>query len=267
MKYVRFSKNSKNLFGVLEGEKVAELDSDFLEGSPKLTGEEFQLSEVKLLPPVNPGQVVAIGLNYALHAEESGKDIPDEPMMFMVSPTAIVPDGEEIILPNLEHRIDYEAELAIVIGKQAKDVKKEEALDYVFGYTACNDVSDRNLQKKDGQFTRAKSFATFKPLGPVIETELNPNNVEIKLTVNGEVRQHSNTDDLIHDIESLIEKVTEVMTLNPGDIIITGTPSGVGPLKPEDEVVLEIEGIGKLTNKVVDGTKVGNPQTEETHSA
>ncbi|WP_102264455.1 fumarylacetoacetate hydrolase family protein [Mesobacillus jeotgali] len=267
MKYLRFVKNGQNLFGVLEGESIRQLDSDFLNESAKFTGEVFQLSDVKLLPPVNPGQVIAIGLNYALHAEESGKAIPDEPMIFMVSPTAIVPDGEEIVLPNLDHRIDYEAELAVVIGKQAKGVKKEEALDYVFGYTACNDVSDRNLQKKDGQFTRAKSFATFKPLGPVIETELNPNNVEIKLTVNGEVRQHSNTDDLIHDIESLIVKVSEVMTLNPGDIIITGTPSGVGPLKPEDEVVLEIEGIGKLRNKVVDGSKQAGLQAEEPHTA
>ncbi|WP_394138262.1 fumarylacetoacetate hydrolase family protein [Cytobacillus oceanisediminis] len=267
MKFVRFSKNNQNLFGILEGETVSQLDGDFLTGTAKLTGEAFHLEEVKLLAPVDPGQVVAIGLNYALHAEESGKPIPDEPMMFMVSPTSVIADEEEISLPNLEHRIDYEAELAIVIGKQAKAVKKEEALDYVFGYTACNDVSDRNLQKKDGQFTRAKSFATFKPLGPVIETDLNPNNVEIKLTVNGEVRQHSNTDDLIHDIESLIVKVTEVMTLNPGDIIISGTPSGVGPLKPGDDVVLEIEGIGKLRNKVVDGTKDAKTPAEETHSA
>ncbi|MBG9657916.1 fumarylacetoacetate hydrolase family protein [Cytobacillus firmus] len=267
MKYVRFTKNNQNLFGVLEGETITQLDGDFLSGTAKSTGNTFHLEEVTLLAPVDPRQVVAIGLNYALHAEESGKPIPDEPMMFMVSPTSVVADGDEIILPNLEHRIDYEAELAIVIGKQVKNVQKEEALDYVFGYTACNDVSDRNLQKKDGQFTRAKSFATFKPLGPVIETDLNPNNIEIKLTVNGEVRQHSNTDDLIHDIESLIVKVTEVMTLNPGDIIITGTPSGVGPLKPGDDVVLEIEGIGQLRNKVVDGTKGTNRPAEETQSA
>ncbi len=267
MKYLRFLKNNLAYFGVLNGETISKLDGDFLTGSPKLTGEVFNLSEAKLLPPVNPGQVIAIGLNYALHAEESGKSIPDEPMIFMVSPTAVVADGEEISLPNLEHRIDYEAELAIVIGKQAKNVKKENALDYVFGYTACNDVSDRNLQKKDGQFTRAKSFATFKPLGPVIETDLNPNNIEIKLSVNEEVKQHSNTNDLIHDIESLIENVTEVMMLNPGDIIITGTPSGVGPLKPGDKVEIEIEGIGKLTNRVVDGNKKAQPATEESQLA
>lgn len=267
MKYVRFSKDGQDFFGILEGGAISQLDGNFLEGKALPTGESFPLEEVKLLPPVNPGQVIAIGLNYALHAEESGKPIPDEPMMFMVSPTSIIGDGEEILLSNLEHRIDYEAELAIVIGKKAKDVKKEDALSYVFGYTACNDVSDRDLQKKDGQFTRAKSFATFKPLGPAIETDLNPNIVGIKLTVNGEVRQDSNTDDLIHNIESLIEKVTEVMTLNPGDIIITGTPSGVGPLKPGDDIVLEIEGIGKLRNSVVDGTKKADNLSEEPHLA
>ncbi|SEN03326.1 2-keto-4-pentenoate hydratase/2-oxohepta-3-ene-1,7-dioic acid hydratase (catechol pathway) [Mesobacillus persicus] len=267
MKYIRFLKNNSECCGVLNGETISALDGNFLSESPKLTGEVFKLSEVKLLPPVNPGQLIAIGLNYALHAKESGKSIPEEPMMFMVSPTAVVADGEEISLPNLEHRIDYEAELAVVIGKQAKDVRKELALEYVFGYTICNDISDRNLQKNDGQFTRAKSFATFKPLGPVIETDLNPNNVEIKLSVNGIVKQQSNTNDLIHDIESLIVKVTEVMTLNPGDIIITGTPSGVGPLKPGDQVAIEIEGIGKLMNNVVDGTKKVLQTTDESQLA
>jgi 2-keto-4-pentenoate hydratase/2-oxohepta-3-ene-1,7-dioic acid hydratase in catechol pathway len=250
MKYVRFEENLEVKFGVLEGETITQLDGDFLTGTANKLDKTFSKSEVKLLAPVNPGKIIAIGLNYAMHAEESGKPVPEEPMMFMVSPSAVIADGEDIILPNLENRIDYEAEIAVVIGKEAKKVKREEALSYVLGYTINNDVSNRNLQKKDGQFTRAKSFDTFKPLGPVIETDINPNNVGIKLTVNGEVRQDSNTNDLIHDIESLIVKVTEVMTLNPGDVIITGTPSGVGPLKPGDEVVVEIEGIGTLTNKV-----------------
>jgi len=267
MKYVRFAKNEETLFGILEGETIKQLDGDFLTGHAELTGDVYSLSDVKLLAPVNPVQVVAIGLNYALHAEEKGKGIPDEPMMFMVSPTSIIADGEDIVLPNLEHLTEFEAELAIVMGKQAKDVKKEEALEYVFGYTLCNDVSDRNLQKKDGQFTRAKSYPTFKPLGPVIETEIDPNNVAIRLTVNGEIKQDSNTNDLIHNVESMIESVTEVMTLNPGDIIITGTPSGVGPLTPGDEVVLEIEGIGKLTNGVVAGRKASDRTEAATNSA
>jgi 2-keto-4-pentenoate hydratase/2-oxohepta-3-ene-1,7-dioic acid hydratase in catechol pathway len=267
MKYLRFEKNEETLYGILEGETVKQLDGDFLTGNAQLTGDVYNLSDVKVLAPVNPVQVVAIGLNYALHAEEKGKAIPDEPMMFMVSPTSIIADGEDIVLPNLDHLTEFEAELAIVIGKQAKDVKKEDALDYVFGYTLCNDVSDRVLQKKDGQFTRAKSYPTFKPLGPVIETDIDPNNVAIKLTVNGEVKQDSNTNDLIHNVEAVIESVTEVMTLNPGDIIITGTPSGVGPLTPGDEVVLEIEGIGKLVNGVVDGSKASDRKEAAANSA
>jgi 2-keto-4-pentenoate hydratase/2-oxohepta-3-ene-1,7-dioic acid hydratase in catechol pathway len=250
MKYVRFSINEQVMFGILDGDQVHQVDGDFLNEETKKTDTVFPLSEVKLLPPVKPGKIIAIGLNYALHAEESGKPLPEEPMMFMVSPSAVIGEGEKVILPYLDHRIDYEAELAVVIGKTADKVRKEDALSYVFGYTCCNDVSDRDLQKKDGQFTRAKSFSTYKPLGPVIETNLNPNNVDIKLTINGEVRQDSNTNDLIFDVESLIAAVTEVMTLEPGDMIITGTPSGVGPLKPGDEIKLEIEGIGTLTNFV-----------------
>lgn len=250
MKYVRFSANDQVMFGVLDGDQVHQLDGDFLKAETKRTYTVFPLSEVKLLPPVKPGKIIAIGLNYALHAEESGKPLPEEPMMFMVSPTAVIGEGEEIILPYLDHRIDYEAELAVVIGRTANKVSKDDALSYVLGYTCCNDVSDRDLQKKDGQFTRAKSFSTYKPLGPVVETDLNPNNLDISLTINGQVRQHSNTNDLIHNVESLIAAVTEVMTLEPGDMIITGTPSGVGPLKPGDEIKLEIEGIGTLTNFV-----------------
>jgi 2-keto-4-pentenoate hydratase/2-oxohepta-3-ene-1,7-dioic acid hydratase in catechol pathway len=250
MKYVRFCINNEIKYGVLNDNTITELDGNFISGAAKPTDHTYNRSDVKLLSPVNPRQVILIGLNYALHAKESNKPIPDEPMIFMVSPSAVVGDGDEIRLPNLEHRIDHEAELVVVIGKEAKNVSKDEALSYVFGYSCGNDVSDRILQRKDGQFTRAKSFETFKPVGPVIETELNPNNVEIKLTVNGEVRQHSNTNDLIHNIESLIEKVTEVMTLNLGDIIMTGTPSGVSPLKPGDHLEVEIEGIGVLKNVV-----------------
>lgn len=252
MKYVRYSIDNEVSFGILEGDTINQLDGNFVTGQAKTTGKSFKRSDVKLIVPVQPSQLVAIGLNYTKHAEEVGKSIPEEPMMFMVSPTAVIGDGEAIRIKNLEHRTDFEGELAIVIGKEAKNVKKEEALSYVFGYTCGNDVSDRHLQKKDGQFTRAKSFATYKPLGPVVETDIDPNQVEIKLSVNGEVRQHSNTNDLIHNIQSVIESVTDVMTLNPGDVIITGTPSGVGPLKPGDQVELEIEGIGKLNNSVVE---------------
>ncbi|PLT35181.1 fumarylacetoacetate hydrolase family protein [Bacillus sp. V5-8f] len=253
MKFIRFSKDDEVMFGILDGKAITKLNGDFLFEAASPLDQTYTLEEVKILAPVVPGQIVGIGLNYALHAEESGKPLPDEPMMFMVSPSAVIGEGEVIALPSIDHRIDHEVELAIVIGKQAHKVKKEDALSYVFGYTCCNDISDRDLQKKDGQFTRAKSYATFKPLGPVIETELDPDNVELKLSVNGEIRQHSNTNDLIHDVRSLIETVTDVMTLNPGDIIITGTPFGVGPLHPGDEIVMEIEGIGTLRNRVTAG--------------
>ncbi|CDQ18969.1 fumarylacetoacetate hydrolase family protein [Halobacillus karajensis] len=250
MKYLRYRKDGENYFGVLEGDTITELNGDFLKGNAEKSSITYGLDEVTVLSPVEPSQVIGIGLNYALHAEETGKPLPEEPMMFMVSPSAVISEGEEIELPTLDHRIDYEAELAVVIGKEAKNVSEEDALSYVFGYTIGNDVSDRHLQKKDGQFTRAKSFATFKPLGPVIETELDPNHTGVKLTLNGEVKQQSNTNDLIHKIEKLLVKVTEVMTLQPGDVILTGTPSGVGALSPGDKVEIEIEGIGKLTNYV-----------------
>lgn len=250
MKYIRFEVENEVLYGIVDGESITKLDRNFIDGEIKKSDEVYKLSEVKILPPVEPKQIVVIGLNYEKHALEQNKTIPEEPMMFMVSPSALIGENETITLPTLDHRIDYEAELAIVMGKEASQVSERNALDYVFGYTCCNDVSDRDLQKKDGQFTRAKSFRTFKPLGPYIETELDPNNVNIKLTLNDEVRQDSNTNDLIHSIERVISTITEVMTLNPGDVILTGTPSGVGPLKPGDKVEIEIEGVGKLANDV-----------------
>lgn len=251
MKYIRYKMDEKVSYGILNGEEIAQLANDFLVDDKTMTGSTYHISEVDILPPVQPGKIVAIGLNYAKHAEESGKAVPDEPMMFMVSPSAVIGHDDAIVLPTKEHNIDYEGELAIVIGKTATHVQREEALDYVFGYTINNDVSDRNLQKKDGQFTRAKSFHTFKPLGPIIENNIDPNNVDISLYVNGETRQQSNTNDLIHDVESIIVNITEVMTLDPGDVILTGTPSGVAPLKEGDIVEIEIEGIGRLVNTVV----------------
>lgn len=250
MKYIRFSIDGMEKNGVLVDEKIRELEEDFLVNKKDETGTEFMLTDVKVLPPVKAGKVVLIGLNYVKHAAEVNKPIPEEPMMFMVSPSAIIAHNDLINIPFLDHETHYEAELAVVIGKEAKGVKKENALEYVFGYTIANDVSDRNLQRKDGQFTRAKSFDTFKPLGPIIQTDINPNNLEIRLTVNGETRQHSNTSDLIFSIEELMEEVTSVMTLDPGDIILTGTPSGVGPLKPGDQIEITIESIGTLKNKV-----------------
>lgn len=250
MKYLRFYKDGEVKYGLLEDDTITELDGDFLSEKVEQLDLKYKLSEVKQLSPVEPGKIIAIGLNYSSHAEEMGRDIPDEPMIFMVSPTAVIGNDEDVTLPDTTHKIDYEAELAIVIGKKAKDVKRDKALSYIFGYTCANDISDRDLQKKDIQFTRAKSYDTFKPLGPVISTNIDGDNVDIKLSINGEVKQQSNTEDFIHNIPALIENITKVMTLYPGDVVLTGTPSGVGSLKPGDNIEIYIEGIGTLRNKV-----------------
>jgi len=252
MKYIRFFADGAEKYGFVTGEEITELKENFLLNTTDTTGEIYHLSDVTVLPPVNPGKVIVIGLNYVKHAEEVNMPLPDEPMMFMVSPTAIVGHMEEIAIPFLEHKTDFEAELTVVIGEEASHVRAENALDYVFGYTIANDVSDRHLQQKDGQFTRAKSFATFKPLGPVIRTGINPNNLSIQLTQNGKVKQASNTSDFVFTVEEIIQEVTKVMTLFPGDIILTGTPSGVDAMKPGDIIDIEIEGIGKLTNQVAE---------------
>lgn len=251
MKYIRFSFNQEEMFGMLEGELITRLDDDFLNNTFNLTEETYKLSNVEILPPIeNPGKVVLIGLNYSEHAKERGKTVPDEPMFFMVSPTAISGHQDTIKLPSSQNQIDYEAELAIVIGKESRNVKKKDALSNIFGYTCANDISDRTLQKKDVQFTRAKSFSTFKPIGPVIETDLNPDDLKISLSLNGDIKQDSTTKDMIFNTSQIVEHVTKVMTLYPGDIILTGTPSGVGPLQSGDNVEVEIEGIGKLSNYV-----------------
>lgn len=251
MKFLRFLANNEEKFGYLEGNKIMELKENFLINPTDRTGNQFNLEEVKLLAPVKPGKVVAIGLNYVKHAEEVNKPLPEEPMIFMVSNTAIIGPDEEIRLHDQEHETHFEAELVVVIGKEAKGVKQEDALEYVFGYTCGNDISDRYLQRRDVQYTRAKSFDTYKPLGPVIETELNPNQLDITLRQNGVVKQQANTNDFVFGVEELIEAITSVMTLYPGDVIYTGTPSGVGPIQPGDKLEIEIEGIGVLSNHVV----------------
>jgi len=249
MKIVQFLENDYKSYGILEGNEVVKVDGSIF-GDVRMTNQRIPLSQINLVAPIDPGKIIAIGLNYKMHAEEVNKPLPSEPMMFMVSPTAVIGQDESIELVNPENRNDHEAELAIVIGKTADHVTKEEALDYVLGYTCCNDISDRVIQKSDGQFTRAKSYATYKPLGPVISTDINPDNVDIKLTINGEIKQDSNTNDMIFSTAEIISFVSKAIRLEPGDVIITGTPSGVSPLKDGDVVEVEIEGIGKLTNKV-----------------
>ena len=195
-------------------------------------------------------KVVAVGLNYKKHAEELGFSLPTEPIIFIKPATSIIGHLENIIYPPSVGQLDYEAELAIVIKKIAKNVKKENANEYILGYTCANDVTARDFQKKDGQWTRAKSFDTFCPLGPQIISDLNPNNLEITLRLNGEIKQKSNTSDMIFSVAEIIEFVSSVMTLLPDDVIITGTPAGIGPMKKGDTVEVEIEGIGVLKNFV-----------------
>lgn len=249
MKFARFIKDDQIRFATVEGKTLKVLQGGLFD-EPVHSGEEINLDEVRLLAPVQPGKLVCVGLNYRLHAEESGVPVPDEPMLFMCSPEAVIAPGETIVLDSDTQRIDFEAEIGIVVGQTCRNVSRERAFEYIFGYTCANDVSNRDLQRKDGQFTRAKSFDTYKPLGPWIETELDPDNVDIKLWQNDTLRQSSNTNDMIFSTAEIFEFVSGIMTLKPGDVIITGTPSGVGPMKDGDRIRVAIEGIGELHNNV-----------------
>jgi 2-keto-4-pentenoate hydratase/2-oxohepta-3-ene-1,7-dioic acid hydratase in catechol pathway len=221
-------------------------------GSIQLTGERYSLSQVRLVAPMLPSKVLAIGRNYADHAREMGGEVPDEPLVFLKPSTSVIGSGEAISYPTaLSQRVDYEGELAVVIGRLCREVPRERAHEVIFGYTCANDVTARDLQKKDVQFTRAKGFDTFCPLGPWIQTELDASDLAITTSVNGELKQSSRTSKLMYDIPALIAHVSAVMTLIPGDVILTGTPEGVGPLDIGDEVSVFIEGIGTLSNRVV----------------
>lgn len=200
---------------------------------------------------LRPSKIIGIGQNYRAHAAEMGKGIPEEPLMFLKPPTAVIADGAPIERPAGYERVDYEGELGVVIGKRARGVPRGHALDYVHGYVCVNDVTVRDLQKKDGQWTRAKGFDTFCPIGPRIATGLDPSKLRITTRVNGVIKQDSTTADLIFDVPTLIAFVSQHMTLEEGDVISTGTPSGVGPLSPGDVVEVEIEGIGVLRNPVI----------------
>jgi len=199
---------------------------------------------------ITPTKIVCVGRNYADHAKELGNEAPSEPILFLKPPSALNRDGGTIVRPAISNRVDHEGELAIVIGKQAKDVKRADWREYVLGFTCANDVTARDLQKKDVQFTRGKSFDTFCPIGPHIETELDVSNLRVAVRVNGETRQDGNTSQMIFDCAFLLEFISSIMTLMPGDLVLTGTPAGVGPLSAGDTVEVEIDGIGVLRNDV-----------------
>ena len=258
MRIARFSHAGDVAFGVVEGpgEDPADLVVGVAAGHPfaplQLTGESLPLPSVKLLAPVLPSKVVCIGKNYADHvAEMGGGEAPESPVVFLKPSTSVIGPGEAIALPRNSERVDHEAELGIVIGRLCREVSRERAFDVVLGYTCGNDVTARDHQAQDGQWTRGKGHDTFCPLGPWVETELKVDDLAVRCTVDGEVRQDGRTSQLIHDIPAIIEWVTAFMTLLPGDVILTGTPAGVGPITAGSTVSVEVEGIGTLTNPVV----------------
>ena len=258
MRIARFAKGDGVAYGVVEdeaGQTISELYGHPFGIDPsgvRFTGQRYPLAEVRLLAPVLPSKVLAVGKNYAEHVREMGGEPPAEPVLFLKPSTSVTGPGDRIAYPvKLTDRVDFEGELAVIIGRLCRDVPKERAEDVIFGYTCANDVTARDLQLRDGQWTRAKGFDTFCPLGPWMETGTDPSDLGITTTVNGDVRQHARTSELLWDVPSLIEYVSSVMTLLPGDVLLTGTPEGVGPLTSGDEVSVTIESIGTLTNKVV----------------
>jgi 2-keto-4-pentenoate hydratase/2-oxohepta-3-ene-1,7-dioic acid hydratase in catechol pathway len=249
MKFIRFEKDGQQCHGLLTGLEVQKITGDIF--AEYTIGKEcFQLGEVNLLPPCLPTKIVAVGLNYLGHAQEMKMAIPDEPLLFLKPATAVIGPGAPIIYPKMSQRVDYEGELGVVIGKTCTNIAGADAAGFVFGYTCLNDVTARDLQKKDGQFTRAKGFDTFCPIGPCIETGIDPSAARIETYLNGQLRQETSTADFIFPVYRLVSFISQVMTLLPGDVIATGTPSGIGPMQPGDEVEVRIRGIGSLKNRV-----------------
>ncbi len=256
MRIARYTTGDEPVYGVVGGadgdEIVATTVGDPLYQGVELTGEQFPLADVRLLAPVIPrSKVVGVGRNYAAHAAELGHEVPGEPLVFMKPNTSVVGPFDPIVYPRESSEVHFEGELAVVIGRICRDVPAERAREVVFGYTVANDVTARDLQNKDGQWTRAKGYDSFCPLGPWVETDLDPSDVLVTTTLNGELRQSSSTTLMLHDVPAVIAYITSFMTLLPGDVIATGTPAGVGPMTPGDEVSVSVEGIGTLTNRVV----------------
>jgi 2-keto-4-pentenoate hydratase/2-oxohepta-3-ene-1,7-dioic acid hydratase in catechol pathway len=256
VRIARYAHEGEVAFGVVEGTDVAELSSHPF-GALAFTGKRLALSDVRLLAPVLPSKVVAIGKNYAEHATEMGGEVPEQPLIFLKPSTAVTGHGDPIAYPASSQRVDYEGELAVVIGRLCRDVPVSMAGDVVLGYTCANDVTARDQQKTDGQWSRAKGYDSFCPLGPWIETDLEIDDLRISTSVNGEIKQDGRTSQIVHKVPALIAHITSCMTLLPGDVILTGTPSGVGPLQIGDEVSVEIERLGRLTNRVVPRTPSG----------
>ncbi|MFM7816665.1 MAG: fumarylacetoacetate hydrolase family protein [Verrucomicrobiota bacterium] len=243
----RFQKGEDIFYAkVVDGELFRLIGDVF--GSPSFEKKPTPLKGVKTLVPVVPSKVIAVGLNYAEHARETGKPLPKEPLFWLKAPTSLIPDGAKIEIPFGNHRTDFEAELAIVIGRRMRNVTPAAAARYIFGYTAAQDITDRTIQNAESQWARAKSFDTFTPLGPYIETKIDPHDLNIQLFQNGQLRQNSNTSQLIFNCFNIVSFVSTNMTMLPGDIILTGTPSGIGPIESGDRLEVRIQGLAPLVN-------------------
>ncbi|MDM7892799.1 fumarylacetoacetate hydrolase family protein [Curtobacterium caseinilyticum] len=253
MKIARFSSTGEDpRYGILDERDLVVLAGDPMYQGFETTGERVPLADAKLLAPVIPrSKVIGVGLNYAEHASEMDERSGDDPVVFLKPNTAVIGPDDPIRLPAEIGRVDHEGELAIVIGSLAKNVRREDFASVVLGYTIANDVTARDLQARDGQWTRAKGFDTFCPLGPVIETEIDPSDIRLETRVDGELRQAASTSEMVHDIPSLVEFVSSIWTLLPGDVILTGTPAGVGQIRDGEVVEVLIEGIGSLKNPVI----------------
>jgi len=250
MRIVRYQiKNEAPRYGWILEDKVGAIEGNIY-GEYRRLEADTPLASVKLLAPAQPSKIICVGRNYAEHAKEHGAEIPKMPLIFMKPPSAIIPPGETILLPPQSQQVEHEAELVAIIGKRGRNITAEEARNYILGYTIGNDVTARDLQKSDDQWTRAKGFDTFCPFGPWIDTDFDPSDALITCKVSGQPRQMASTRDMVFNVNTLVAFISSVMTLEPGDLIFTGTPAGVGPLAPGDVVEVEIEGLGKLSNPV-----------------
>jgi 2-keto-4-pentenoate hydratase/2-oxohepta-3-ene-1,7-dioic acid hydratase in catechol pathway len=251
MRLLRFRFGERIATGAMDAgsDVVRVLQGTFFE-DPLPTGEEIPLDDLRLLAPVLPSKLVCVGKNYAAHAAEFDQSVPEEPLLFLKPSTAVIGPGEPIQLLPISERVDYEGELAVVIGRIARNIRAEDAYRVILGYTCANDVTLRDLQRMDDQWARAKGFDGSCPLGPWIETDVDPNDVHLETRLNGEVRQNGQTADMVYGVATLIEYITSFMTLLPGDALLTGTPEGVGKLSPGDVVEIEVDGVGTLRNEV-----------------
>ena len=252
MRIIRYqlSSEKKPHFGWLMGDKIGAVEGDIFD-TFRRDEAKIPLESAQLLPPATPNKIICVGRNYAAHAKEHGAEVPEVPLIFLKPPTSLIGHQQEIVLPPQSQQVEHEAELAVVISRPGRWITPDEAHAYIFGYTIANDVTARDLQRSDGQWTRAKGFDTFCPIGPWIETEFDPADAVVTCHINGEMRQMASTRDMIFTVRQLIAFISSVMTLEQGDLILTGTPAGVSPLNSGDTVEVSIEGLGTLSNSVI----------------